>query len=283
MKYFGAHVSIAGGVANAPLNAARIGADAFAMFTKNQRQWSSPPLTAEDIAAFRENCTAHGFAPAHILPHDSYLINLGQPDPVKHRSAVAAFIDEMQRCEQLGLVKLNFHPGSHLNAVSVEECLSLIATGMKAALEATQQVHAVIENTAGQGTNLGFALEHLARLIELLDASPRVGVCIDTCHTYAAGYDLDTPEGYERFWARFEKLIGYERLEGMHLNDAKAGLNSHLDRHESLGAGTLGWDLFGRIATDPHLENIPLVLETPDEDLWANEIARLKELAKNTD
>ncbi|MPN36102.1 Endonuclease 4 [bioreactor metagenome] len=154
---------------------------------------------------------------------------------------------------------------------------------MKEALAATQQVHAVIENTAGQGTNLGFALEHLARLIELLDGSSRVGVCIDTCHTYAAGYDLGTPEGYERFWARFENLIGYERLEGMHLNDAKAGLNSHLDRHESLGAGTLGWDIFGRIAADPHLENIPLVLETPDEDLWATEIARLKELAKNTD
>ena len=281
MKYFGAHVSIAGGVANAPLNAAAIGADAFAMFTKNQRQWRAAPLNAAEIAAFQEHCRKHGFAAGQILPHDSYLINLGQPDPEKHHLAAEAFTGEMRRCEALGLTKLNFHPGSHLNQISVEDCLGKIAAGVRRALDATRTVHAVIENTAGQGSNVGFALEHLARLIELLDGSERVGVCIDTCHSYAAGYDLGTEEGYEAFWARFAALIGFDRLEGMHLNDAKAGRESRLDRHESLGRGTLGWGLFGRIARDRRLDGIPLILETPDESLWAEEIAQLKELAKD--
>ena len=281
MKYFGAHVSISGGVANAPLNAAMIGATAFAMFTKNQRQWRIAPLAPEEIAAFKANCQTHGFAAATILPHDSYLINLGQPDPDKHRNATEAFTDEMRRCEALGLVKLNFHPGSHLNQITPDDCLRRIAAGVRAALDATEKVHAVIENTAGQGSNVGFALEHLARLIELLGGDGRVGVCIDTCHSYAAGYDLGTAEGYEAFWARFGSLIGFDRLEGMHLNDAKAGRDSHLDRHESLGQGTLGWELFARIARDRRLDDIPLVLETPDETLWAAEIARLKELAKD--
>jgi len=281
MKYFGAHVSISGGVANAPLNAAMIGATAFAMFTKNQRQWRAAPLAPEEIAAFKANCRAHGFAADRILPHDSYLINLGQPDPDKHRNATEAFTDEMRRCEALGLVKLNFHPGSHLNLIALDDCLRRIAAGVRAALDATEKVHAVIENTAGQGSNVGFALEHLARLIELLGGDGRVGVCIDTCHSYAAGYDLGTADGYEAFWTRFGSLIGFDRLEGMHLNDAKAGRDSHLDRHESLGQGTLGWELFARIARDPRLDDIPLVLETPDDTLWATEIARLKELAKD--
>lgn len=280
MKYFGAHVSISGGVANAPLNAAAIGATAFAMFTKNQRQWRAAPLAETEIASFRENCRKHGFAAKYILPHDSYLINLGQPDAEKQRNATEAFTEEMRRCEALGLLKLNFHPGSHLNLIPLDDCLRRIAAGVRAALDATEHVHAVIENTAGQGSNVGFALEHLARLIELLKGDARVGVCIDTCHTYAAGYDLGTAEGYEAFWARFAALIGFDRLEGMHLNDAKAGRESRLDRHESLGKGTLGWELFGRIARDARLEDIPLVLETPDETLWAAEIARLKELAK---
>ncbi len=282
MKYFGAHVSIAGGVANAPLNAARIGATAFAMFTKNQRQWRAPALSEDEIAAFKKNCRDHGFTPQQILPHDSYLINLGQPDDTKADAAADAFADEMRRCEALGLTKLNFHPGSHLKLIDIDDCLQRIAAGVRRALAATSQVTAVIENTAGQGSNVGFDLEQIARLIERLDDSPRVGVCIDTCHAYAAGYDIKTAEGYAAFWARFDALIGRERLAGMHINDAKAGLSSHLDRHESLGGGTLGWELFERIAGDRNIDGIPLVVETPDENLWASEIRHLCDSAEKT-
>ena len=279
MKYFGAHASAAGGVANAPLNAAAINADTFALFTKNQRQWSAPPLKEEDIALFRSNCAKYNFDLSMILPHDSYLINLGQPDEGKARSAHAAFAEEMKRCEALGLQRLNFHPGSHLKLISMDECLQKVATGIMNALLETGNVFAVIENTAGQGSNVGFELEQLAKIIEYTHANERVKVCIDTCHAYAAGYDLKTPDGYAGFWQRFDKLIGFDRLGGIHLNDAKAPLGSKLDRHDSLGKGTLGWEVFERIAADSNLDNIPIILETPDPELWAAEINHLKQAA----
>ena len=279
MKFFGAHVSAAGGVFNAPLNAAAIGADTFALFTKNQRQWSAPPLKEEDIAQFKTNCAIHKFRLDMILPHDSYLINLGQPDPGKAKAAHAAFTEEMKRCQALGLHRLNFHPGSHLKLISTDECLRRIADGIKSALAETSGVSAVIENTAGQGSNIGFELEQIARIIELASADDRIMVCIDTCHSYAAGYDLKTPEKYADFWRKFDKLIGLYRLGGIHLNDAKAELGSKLDRHASLGCGTLGWETFERIAGDPALDNIPIILETPDPELWAEEIAHLKKAA----
>ncbi|MBE6368254.1 MAG: deoxyribonuclease IV [Lentisphaerae bacterium] len=280
MKYFGAHVSAAGGVANAPLNAAAINADTFALFTKNQRQWSAPPLKKSDIEQFQVNCRQHNFALDMILPHDSYLINLGQPDDTKAAAAHAAFTEEMKRCEALGLARLNFHPGSHLKLISMDDCLRRIAEDIKSALSATQGVSAVIENTAGQGSNVGFELEQLARIIEFCNGNERVKVCIDTCHAYAAGYDLKTPEGYKNFWQQFADLIGFDRLGGIHLNDAKAPLGSKLDRHDSLGSGTLGWEVFERIAADPALDNIPIILETPQPELWAGEIARLKAAAQ---
>lgn len=279
MKYFGAHVSIAGGPANAPLNAAAIGADTFAMFTKNQRQWSAPPLTDADIAEFKHNCAEHNFALDMILPHDSYLINLGQADDQKVAAAREAFTREMQRCQALGLTRLNFHPGSHLKLISVDECLQRIAQGIMQALQATENVDAVIENTAGQGSNVGFELEQIARIIEFTHADKRVKVCIDTCHSYAAGYDLKTPEGYADFWEKFARLIGFDRLAGIHLNDAKAPLGSKLDRHAPLGQGTLGWEVFERIAQDKNLDNIPIILETPEPELWSEEIQKLKAAA----
>ena len=279
MKYFGAHVSASGGVFNAPLNAASIQADTFALFTKNQRQWSAPPLKDEDIAQFKANCAANNFHLDMILPHDSYLINLGQPDPGKALAAHAAFTEEMKRCEALGLHRLNFHPGSHLKLISMDECLRRIADGIKKALAETSQVMAVIENTAGQGSNVGFELEQIAKIIEYASSDERIRVCIDTCHSYAAGYDLKTPEKYAEFWQRFDHLIGFDRLGGIHLNDAKAPLGSKLDRHDSLGCGTLGWETFERIARDPNLENIPIILETPVPELWAGEIAHLKQAA----
>lgn len=279
MKYIGAHVSILGGVENAPLNAHALGATAFAMFTKNQRQWSAPPLSPESIAAFRANCEAFGYRPELILPHDTYLINLGQPDPGKRKRSLAAFIDELRRCDELGLVKLNFHPGSHLKEVTLEEELRLIAASVREAVDTVPNVAAVFENTAGQGTNVGFAFEQIAEMLELVDRPGRVGVCIDTCHSYAAGYDLRTPEGYEKTFSDFERLIGFEYLQGMHLNDSKSVLGGRLDRHNSIGEGELGLEFFRRLMQDERFDGIPLILETPNEEIWSREIAMLKEFA----
>ena len=279
MKYIGAHVSISGGVENAPLNAHALGATAFAMFTKNQRQWSAPPLSPESIAAFRANCEAFGYRPELILPHDTYLINLGQPDPGKRKRSLAAFIDELRRCDELGLVKLNFHPGSHLKEVTLEEELRLIAASVREAVDTVPNVAAVFENTAGQGTNVGFAFEQIAEMLELVDRPGRVGVCIDTCHSYAAGYDLRTPEGYEKTFSDFERLIGFEYLQGMHLNDSKSVLGGRLDRHNSIGEGELGLEFFRRLMQDERFDGIPLILETPNEEIWSREIAMLTEFA----
>ena len=276
MKKIGAHVSTAGGVENAPLNAAKIGATAFALFTKNQRQWSAKPLTAENIDGFKQNCTDHGFAPEAILPHDSYLINLGHPEADKLEKSRAAFLDELQRCEQLGLQLLNFHPGSHLKQVSESECLSTIAESINLALDQTSGVTAVIENTAGQGSNLGFRFEHLAEIIDGVEDKSRVGVCLDTCHTFAAGYDLRTPETCETTFAEFEKVVGFEYLRGMHLNDSKKGLGTRVDRHHSLGKGELGLEVFRYIMKDARFDHIPMVLETIDDVIWDEEIELLR-------
>lgn len=279
MKYFGAHVSIAGGVHNAPLAAAAIGADGFALFTKNQRQWIAPPICAEEAAAFARNCRDAGIAPAAILPHDSYLINLGNPDGDKRRKALGAFIEELRRVEALGLSMLNFHPGSGLGA-DRDLTLRNIADAVREAIDSTPSACAVIENTAGQGSVAGNSLDELARLLELVDRPQRCGVCIDTCHAWAAGIPLADDDGYDRFWRRFEQLIGFEKLRGMHLNDAKAGCGSHLDRHAPLGEGMIGWGLFARLAADPRIDNVPMILETPEPEKWPDEIARLKQAAK---
>lgn len=275
MKYVGAHVSIAGGVEKAPLNAAAIGAKAFAMFTKNQKQWESKPLTPESILAFKENCQAHGFQVQHILPHDGYLINLCQPDPDKRRQSWQAFAQEMARCQELGLVSLNFHPGSHLKALAEKEAMRLVAEGVRQAIDQVPDVKAVFENTAGQGTNLGWNFEQLAEMMQAVDRPGRIGVCIDTCHAFAAGYDLASPEGFDQTFAAFDRLIGFRFLSGMHLNDAKGQLGQRLDRHHSMGQGTLGWNLFRRLMQDPRFDHLPLILETIDETLWAEEIATL--------
>lgn len=282
MKYIGAHVSISGGVENAPLNAHELGATAFAMFTKNQRQWSAPPLAEESVAAFRANCEKFGYKPELILPHDTYLINLGQPDPEKRKRSLAAFVDELTRCSELGLVKLNFHPGSHLKEVTLDEELRLIAESVREAVDAVPDVSAVFENTAGQGTNVGYAFGQIATMLELVDRPGRVGVCLDTCHTYAAGYDLRTPEGYDKTFEEFGRLIGFEYLQGMHLNDSKSVLGGKLDRHNSIGEGELGLDFFRRLMRDERFDGIPLILETPNEEIWAKEIAMLKEFAGNS-
>ena len=276
MKYIGAHVSASGGVEFAPVNAHEIGANAFALFTKNQRQWVSKPLTEESISLFKENCKKYGFQPEYILPHDSYLINLGHPEEEGLQKSRAAFLDEMQRCEQLGLKLLNFHPGSSLNKVSVEDCLSLIAESINLALEKTKGVTAVIENTAGQGSNLGSEFWQLKYIIDRVNDKNRVGVCLDTCHTYTAGYDIVNE--YDKVFDEFDKEVGFNYLRGMHLNDSKKALGTHVDRHDSIGKGLIGKAFFERLMQDSRFDNIPLILETPDESKWKEEIAWLKSM-----
>ena len=275
MKYIGPHVSASGGVENAPLAAHELGATAFALFTKNQRQWKSAPLTENSIRLFKERCEQFGFFPAQILPHDSYLINLGQPDEETLPKSRDAFLDELQRCEQLGLSMLNFHPGSHLKMISLEQCLDRIAESINIGLDRTSGVTAVIENTAGQGTNVGFSFQHLAHIISKVEDKSRVGICIDTCHAYSAGYDLKTEEGYEATWKEFDEVIGLPYLRAIHLNDTKKELGSRVDRHDNIGKGLLGIDFFERIRKDARFDHIPFILETPDENLWRDEIAWL--------
>ena len=280
MKYIGAHVSASGGVDNAPRNAAEIGATAFALFTKNQRQWAAPPLSEQQIEVYRAECERLGYTAAQILPHDSYLINLGHPEEEPLEKSRASFLHEMQRCEQLGLDRLNFHPGSHLKKISEEESLRLVAESINIALEKTSGVTAVIENTAGQGSNLGYAFWHLAYIIDRVEDKSRVGVCLDTCHSFAAGYDLSTEKGCDEVFAEFEREVGFRYLRGMHLNDAMKPLGSRVDRHSPLGEGYLGITPFRYIMQDSRFDNIPLILETPDEERWAEEIALLKSFAE---
>lgn len=281
MKYIGAHVSASGGVENAPLNAAAIGAKAFALFTKNQKQWKAAPLTQKSIKAFRDNCEKFEFTPAQILPHDSYLINLGHPEEEGLTKSREAFLDEMQRCEQLGLDRLNFHPGSHLKKMTEEECLARIAESINLTLDKTTGVMAVIENTAGQGSNLGYKFEQLAYIIERVEDKSRVGVCLDTAHTLASGYDLTSRMAIDEIFREFEEIVGFQYLKGMHINDSKKELATRVDRHDSLGKGFMGMEVFDFIMNDDRFDNIPLILETPDESLWAEEIQLLYSLQRN--
>lgn len=276
MKYFGAHVSASGGIENAVRNAQLIGANAFALFTKNQRQWSAPALTPEQIETFRRAMSEAGFTAQQVLPHDSYLINLGHPDKEGLDKSRDAFFEEMERCELLGLDRLNFHPGSHLKRISEEGSLQLIAESINMALERTKGVTAVIENTAGQGSNLGYRFEHLAYIIERVEDKSRVGICIDTCHAFAAGYDLRNREACERTFEELDRVVGIGYLRGMHLNDAMRPLGSRIDRHTPLGEGEIGWECFKYIASDARFDNIPLILETPNEAIWAEEVAKLR-------
>jgi probable endonuclease 4 len=272
MKYIGAHVSVAGGVENAPYKANAIGAKAFALFTGSSNRWVSKAITDEQAILFKKSCEEFGYTPSVILPHDNFLINLGSPDPEKLAMSRKSFLDEMARCEKLGLTMLNFHPGSHLNQIDENECLDHIAESINITLEKTNGVTAVLENVAGQGSNVGHTFEQLARIIEKIEDKSRIGVCIDTCHAYSAGFDLVTEDGYDKTWKKFDEIIGFDRLKGMHINDDKKPLGSRIDRHASIGDGTLGRDFFTRLVNDPRFDNIPLILETPDESIWKDEI-----------
>lgn len=276
MKFIGAHVSASGGVFNAPLNAMQIGANAFALFTKNQKQWVAKPLDEETIKLWFTNLEKSQILPKHILPHDSYLINLGNPDSQSRQKSLYSFIDEVQRCDMLGLNKLNFHPGSHLREISEYECLENISRSLNETLQKTKNVSLVIENTAGQGSNLGYKFEHLQYLIENSIDKSRIGVCIDTCHLFTSGYDIRTKESYDATWVLFDKIVGFKYLMGMHINDSKPPLGSRVDRHDSLGLGNLGLEPFRFIMNDSRMDDIPLILETINPDIWADEIKLLR-------
>jgi deoxyribonuclease-4 len=280
MKYIGAHVSTAGGVENAPVNAHKIGAKAFALFTRNQRQWNAKPLTPQNIDGFKENCEKYGYKASHILPHDSYLINLGHPDPLALEKSRNAFLDEVQRCELLGLDRLNFHPGSHLKKVDIDECLKTISESINRTLDQTSGVSAVIENTAGQGSNLGYSFEQIAQIIDGVEDKSRVGVCIDTCHAFTAGYDLRTADSFNKVFADFDSIVGFNYLQGMHLNDSKKELGTKVDRHDIIGEGFIGIKAFELLMNDERFNHIPMVLETPNSENWDNEIKLLYSLMK---
>ena len=277
-KFIGAHISAAGGVENAPVNAHKIGATAFAFFTKNQRQWKAAPLTEESIQLFKQRCEELGFNMDYILPHDSYLINLGHPEEEGLTKSRNAFLDEMQRCEQLNINRLNFHPGSHLKKIDIDACLDRIAESINIALDQTKGVTAVIENTAGQGTNLGHTFEQIAHIIDKVEDKSRVGVCIDTAHTLAAGYEIRTEEAFQKTFKSFEDIVGFKYLKGMHINDSKKELGTKVDRHDSLGKGVMGVLLFEMIMKDERFDKMPLILETPDQELWVEEIELLYKL-----
>lgn len=272
MKYIGAHVSAAGGVVNTPTEAVKIGAKAFALFTGSSSRWASKKITPQQAEEFREACVAGGFSADVILPHDNFLINLGSPDAEKLEKSRKSFLEEMQRCEQLGLTMLNFHPGSHVNAIEENDCLALIAESINLTLEKTEGVCAVLENVAGQGSNMGYSFQQLAQIIDKVEDKSRIGVCIDTCHAYSAGYDLATEAGYKATWKEFDEIIGSEYLKAIHLNDDKRELGSRIDRHASIGKGTLGIDFFKRFVNDPRFDNMPIILETPEPALWPEEI-----------
>jgi len=278
MKYIGPHVSAAGGVHNAPANANALGATGFALFTKNQRQWKAKPLEPGIIDAFHKNMELGGYDARTVLAHNSYLINIGHPEKENRNKSIDALIDETQRCATLGIALLNIHPGSGLGTASANDCLSVIAESVNIVLDKTNGVTIVLETTAGQGGYVGSRFEELACIISQVEDKSRIGVCIDTCHIFAAGYDIRDAKSYDETMREFGRVVGFEYIRGLHLNDSKGALGKHADRHESLGKGQLGMETFRLIMKDKRFEGIPCILETPDESVWLDEIKMLKNL-----
>ncbi len=275
MKWIGAHVSTKGGIENAPLNANKIGAKAFGLFLKNQLQWKASPLKEETILKFKRNCENFNYTPEQILPHSSYLINLCSPEKDKLKKSRDAFIDEMKRAELLGLRYLNFHPGSHRGKMSEKECIKLVAESINIALSKVDNVIVVIENTAGQGGNIGFRFEHLREIIDNVHEKDKIGVCLDTAHLHGAGYKLSDFNSFVKTMEEFKEIVGERYLKAFHLNDSKVDLGTQKDRHESLGLGKIGIKAFEFLIRDPVSDNKPLILETVDQKRWPEEIKLL--------
>ncbi|XP_061191417.1 uncharacterized protein LOC133199596 [Saccostrea echinata] len=281
-KYVGAHVSISGGLYKAVLEAEELGARAFGLFLRSQRQWASKPLEDKDAQRFKDTCKQYGYPPHVIVPHGSYLMNCGSPDDVSLQKSRDLLLEELQRCEKLGLTRFNFHPGSTCGKISVEECLDRIGESINQALAKTRGVTAVIENMCRQGSTVGGTFEELKGIISRVHDKSRIGICLDTCHMFAAGYDISTEKGYQNMMDEFNHVVGQKYLKALHLNDSKAEVGSHLDRHENIGKGRIGKAGFQRIMNDPRLNNIPMILETPcpEDDTYEKEVRILYSMCK---
>jgi len=277
-KFLGAHVSVSGGVFKAPKNAYDIGGTAFAMFLKNQKRWVAKDYDEKVISKFKDELKKYNLSTDYIMPHAGYLINLANNDPEKWQKSYDALVDELKRGEQLGLKFLNLHCGSHLGLISTEEGCKLIAKGINNAIKETNYITVVLENTAGKGNTIGGDFKELKSIIDKIEDKNRIGVLLDTCHTFDFGYDISSKEGYEKTFDEFDKLIGFSYLKGIHLNDSMFGLSSKKDRHESIGKGLLGMDFFRRFMNDPRFDNMPITLETINPDIWAEEIKLLYSL-----
>ncbi|KAI1329565.1 xylose isomerase-like protein [Xylariaceae sp. FL0255] len=288
--YIGAHVSGAGGVQNSITNTVHIGANAFALFLKSQRKWANPPLAPEARDSFRALATTHKIdVHKHCLPHGSYLVNLAALEADKAKQAYDAFVDDLQRCEQLGMQLYNFHPGN-TNGTPRAEAIARIAAQLNKAHKATKAVVTVLENMAGQGNVVGCTFEDLRDIIEQVEDKARVGVCIDTCHAFAAGYDLRSPDAFAETMKKFDHVVGTKYLRALHLNDSKAPFDSHRDLHANIGTGFLGLRAFYNVMTHDAFVGLPMVLETPidkpgangktveDKQVWADEIKLLESL-----
>lgn len=278
--YLGAHVSTAGGMPHAVERGLELGCEAIQVFTRNQRQWTPKPLAEAEIEAFRAGAREASYA-ARAVSHASYLINLCATDPAILAKSKRAFVDEIERCAALGIPFLCVHPGSHVGAGEAAG-LAAVAAGVKEALKATRgrRVTILLENTAGQGTNLGWKLDHLGELLRTI-RSRRVGVCLDTCHLFAAGYDLRTPKAYAKTVNALDDAVGLDRIRALHLNDSKHPLGSRRDRHENIGEGALGRAAFRRLVNDERFTGLPAVLETPGgPDGYRKDLKRLKGMRK---
>ncbi|KZZ94843.1 Endodeoxyribonuclease IV [Moelleriella libera RCEF 2490] len=288
--FIGAHVSAAGGVQNAVTNAIQIGANSFALFLKSQRKWDNPPLSDEARDLFISNCKTHGYSAAqHSLPHGSYLVNLAQADEGKATQAYNSFVDDLKRCEELGIMLYNFHPGS-TGGDARPAAIKRIAMQLNRSHKATKSVVTVLENMAGAGNVIGSTWEDLRDIIALVEDRDRVGVCIDTCHAFAAGHDLRTPEAFKDTIEAFEQIVGLKYLKAFHLNDSKAPFGSNRDLHANIGTGFLGLRAFHSIMNHASFRNMPMVLETPidskgpdgkpieNKKIWADEIKLLESL-----
>ena len=279
MINIGAHVSIAGGVQTAPQRAIDLEATALGLFTKNQRQWAAKPLGADEIEAFQEGLDRSGIAPEHTVIHSSYLINIANPDPEKRLKSLAALLDECMRAEQLGLSLVNFHPGSGMGRITEDETIDRIAEGCRTVLDRTTTAILVLESTAGQGSHVGHRFSHLGRIIESAGFPERLKICVDSCHVFAAGYDVRKLAGYAAMMSELERDVGLDRLVAIHLNDSRSELGSRTDRHDQIGAGRIGLEGLANFVRDPRLAGLPFVLETPDPDFWKEEIALLAAIA----
>ncbi|XP_077980275.1 putative endonuclease 4 [Glandiceps talaboti] len=279
-KFVGAHVSIAGGIENAVTNAVDIGAKAFALFLRSQRQWVTKPLKIDAAERFKENCRIHAFPSHLIIPHGSYLMNCGSPNEETLEKSRNTLVDELKRCEMLGLTMFNFHPGSSCGEISVEECLDRIGESINQAHAKTVGVVTVIENMSCQGSTVGGKFEELKGIIDRVKDKSRVGVCLDTCHAFAAGHNIATEEGYDKVMSEFDNIVGFEYLKAVHLNDSMGDLGCHRDRHENIGKGKIGLSGFRKLMNDPRFDNIPMVLETPADIGYDKEIKQLYSLVK---